>query len=97
MAKSPCEQSFACHRDQACPDTLCPEHPLSLQMLRRPGFLHVQDGGHCVSGEDSLRIPASTEAATEQSDAAGRLLLILAGVLAALLVAASAFDLRFPT
>ena len=37
------------------------------------------------------------EAATEQSDAAGRLLLILAGVLAALLVAASAFDLRFPT
>lgn len=95
--KSPCEQSFACHRDKACPDTLCPEHPLSMQMLRRPGFLHTASGGHEVSNEVSVRLSAPTEAATEKSDAVGRLLLILAGVLAALLVAASAFDLRFPT
>lgn len=93
--KSPCEQSFMCHRDQACPDTLCPEHPLSLQMLRRPGFLHVQDGSHCASGENSDRIP--TEASTEQSDSIGLFVLIVAGIAAVLLVAASAFGFLFST
>ena len=95
--KSPCEQSFMCHRDHACPDTLCPEHPISLQMLRRPGFLHTASGGHEVSNEISVRVPASTEAATKQSDAIGLYILTLAGVLAALLVAASAFGFRLPT
>ena len=84
-----------CMHDPACPKYDCEGHPLAMQMLRRPGFLHVQDGSHCASGENSDRIPA--EAATEQSDSFGYFILILAGVLAALLVAASAFDLRFPT
>lgn len=86
-----------CMHDPACPKYDCEGHPLSMQMLRRPGFLHTASGGHEVADEVSVRLCAPTEAATEKSDAAGRLLLILAGVLAALLVAASAFDLRFPT
>lgn len=91
--------NHACYEGTDCPRRVPMQlHRIDpLELARRQGFLRTADGGHEVSNEISVRVPAPAEAATKQSDAAGRLLLILAGVLAALLVAASAFDLRFPT
>ena len=95
----PPEACLTCNQGRACPRRAAMQlHRIDpLQMARRQGFLHTASGGHEVSDEISVRLSAPTEAATEKSDAVGRLLLILAGVMAALLVAASAFDLRFPT
>lgn len=95
----PPEACLTCNQGRDCPRRIAMQlHRMDpLELARRQGLLQTQDGGHRVHWPDSVRLPAPTEAATEKSDAVGRLLLILAGVLAALLVAASAFDLRFPT
>jgi hypothetical protein len=71
-----------------------------LELARRQGFLNTAPGGHRVSGDDYVRLPAPRdpgEAATERTDWIGRALLLLAGVLAFLLTAASVFNVRLPS